>query len=285
MALNRGPRTLRRLLAVGTNYPGDPAQLSKCVQDATRWAEYFADRGWDVTLIRDAEATRTRIIEEFRALVDGARVPADRVVFFFSGHGTEVRDLDGDEVGGRDQAIVPVDYRLGRFLTDDDLRGVISEELTARIGLTVVTDCCYSGSMTRFLARAPVRPDFGSKFRRPRFLPGSPMLDRLHAQFRLGASGVLDADGRRTLARVDSEPWTAIGACREDEVAWEDENGGVFTEAALSVLRNAGNSLTAGGFMKKLLARMGPNPDQTPTLDAPTSEVRSVLFGSRMKRR
>ncbi len=44
-------------------------------------------------------------------LVKGAK-PGDSLFFSFSGHGNQMRDIDGDETDdGMDETILPVDYR------------------------------------------------------------------------------------------------------------------------------------------------------------------------------
>lgn len=37
--------------------------------------------------------------------------PGDSLFFSFSGHGGQQRDVDGDEVDGMDETILPVDYK------------------------------------------------------------------------------------------------------------------------------------------------------------------------------
>ena len=46
-----------------------------------------------------------------RWLVSGAR-PGDSLFFSFSGHGGQVRDVDGDEADGLDETILPEDYKI-----------------------------------------------------------------------------------------------------------------------------------------------------------------------------
>lgn len=68
------------------------------------------------------DATRGRIVDALTTLTASARA-GDTLVFQYSGHGTQVADLSGDERDGYDEAPVPVDYESGTLLLDDDLAG------------------------------------------------------------------------------------------------------------------------------------------------------------------
>lgn len=53
--------------------------------------------------------TRYNIIRAMKWLVCGAQ-PGDSLVFQYAGHGTQVKDTDGDEDDELDETICPVDY-------------------------------------------------------------------------------------------------------------------------------------------------------------------------------
>lgn len=64
----------------------------------------------------------------------------------FSGHGTQVRDEDGDEADGYDEAICPRDYATAGLLVDDDLNRLLVQPLPRGARLHAVIDACHSGS-------------------------------------------------------------------------------------------------------------------------------------------
>ena len=73
-----------------------------------------------------------------------ATTPGDALFFHYSGHGTQVpTDNDDPEVDGLDEAIVPVDMNL---IVDDDLR-LIFCQLPLGARMTMLADCCHSGTM------------------------------------------------------------------------------------------------------------------------------------------
>ena len=69
--------------------------------------------------------------------------PGDTLFFHFSGHGTQVPSDDPSETDGLDEAIVPTDMNI---IVDDDLR-VILCKVPLGSHLTMLADCCHSGTM------------------------------------------------------------------------------------------------------------------------------------------
>ena len=85
--------------------------------------------------------------------------PSDSLLFYFSGHGTQIIDklgtFPGDEAKGRypdrnDEALLPVDANLASpetYLLDDELN-VLLQELPTR-EIACIIDTCYSGDILR----------------------------------------------------------------------------------------------------------------------------------------
>jgi hypothetical protein len=99
--------------------------------------------------VRDEAATREGILEAFDRLAR-ASGPDSVVYVHYSGHGSQVPDIDGDEDDGLDESIVPFDGRTPgiRDITDDEL----GQRLAAIEGaVVVVLDSCHSGTATRSL--------------------------------------------------------------------------------------------------------------------------------------
>jgi hypothetical protein len=57
-----------------------------------------------------------------------------------------VRDTDGDEESGFDSAIVPSDFERAGVILDDFVNARLCRPLPAGVRLTIVCDCCHSGS-------------------------------------------------------------------------------------------------------------------------------------------
>ena len=64
----------------------------------------------------------------------------------YSGHGSQVKDPDGDRDSGFDSTIVPVDFEQGGQISSDTLHKVLISALPASSTLFIIFDCCHSGS-------------------------------------------------------------------------------------------------------------------------------------------
>lgn len=103
----------------------------------------------NITILKDEMATSHRILAEFKKL-KSKTVKNDIIFFYFSGHGTQEKDMNGDEADGWDEALVAYDYnqetRAGLIL--DESLAKIFNDLADRQVLSVI-DSCHSGTITR----------------------------------------------------------------------------------------------------------------------------------------
>jgi len=144
-------------------------------------------RGWgfsdpaDVRILRDSLASKRAILRAFDWVVERADQPDDVVLIYFSGHGTYVRDENGDEAqftpgDTLDEALVPWDAPtlttaanvpvtgIGpRLLLDDEIRESLINRLSSKTRhVTVILDACYSGTATRGNTNNQTRPRGGT---------------------------------------------------------------------------------------------------------------------------
>ncbi|KAJ6748276.1 METACASPASE-4 [Salix purpurea] len=64
-------------------------------------------------------------------LVQGCR-PGDSLVFHFSGHGSQQKDYNGDELDGYDETLCPTDFETQGMIVDDEINAVIVKPLPPR---------------------------------------------------------------------------------------------------------------------------------------------------------
>jgi hypothetical protein len=57
-------------------------------------------------------------------LVQGCQ-PGDSLVFHFSGHGSQQKDYNGDELDGYDETLCPTDFETQGMIVDDEINAVI----------------------------------------------------------------------------------------------------------------------------------------------------------------
>ncbi|MHC4618469.1 MAG: caspase family protein [Planctomycetota bacterium] len=162
----------KRAVCIGINdYPGTFNDLGGCVNDANDWADLLKDEfgfGKDVQMITDSAATKDKIVKALEDLVTGSE-DGDIAVFTYSGHGTWVPDQgDYDECDNRDEAICAYD---GNIL-DDEIREII-RKMKSGVRLTVISDSCHSGGVTKaMLARARnIDAESATTAPRPRYMP------------------------------------------------------------------------------------------------------------------
>ena len=146
---------VKRALLVGINKYKAVPKLQGSLNDIetmrqillTRWG--FAEK--NIRLLTDEAATRAGILAALDQLVSDTG-PNDLVYFHYSGHGSQVEDLNGDETDDHlDETLVPQDGRSGdvRDITDDELDAIFAR-LRAKTAL-IVLDSCHSGTATRSL--------------------------------------------------------------------------------------------------------------------------------------
>jgi len=109
-------------------------------------------------ILTDRRATRAAILDGLRWLVKGAK-KGDSLVFHYSGHGSQVADVGGDEpIDHKDETICPHDYARAGMISDDDFRAIFMG-LAAGVNLDVILDSCHSGSGTRELGALAAAPE------------------------------------------------------------------------------------------------------------------------------
>jgi hypothetical protein len=145
---------MKKAICIGiNNYPGFSNDLKGCVNDAQDWSALLQGMGFETSLILDAQATRTNVKTALQDLISTTNA-GDVAVFTYSGHGTQVSDRNSDENDRYDEAICLYDGNV----VDDDLR-VILDGIHPQATLVVISDSCFSGSVTR-IAPEPAMPRF-----------------------------------------------------------------------------------------------------------------------------
>jgi hypothetical protein len=150
----------KRALLIGVNGYEHVNPLSGCLNDVELLGGVLTERyGFDaseVTRVIDPDNRRADILAAFDTVVADTQ-SGDGVLIYYSGHGSQVRDRDGEEPDDMDETIVPRDSGRGaepnRDITDDEIHSVV-QALTAKgADVTFIFDSCHSGSATRGLFR------------------------------------------------------------------------------------------------------------------------------------
>jgi hypothetical protein len=153
----------KRALLIGINrYQVAGADLRGCVNDVkdlgAALVEFHGFKKSDITVLTDLSATKKAMQKAIAALIRGSR-KGDVAVLHYSGHGSHVPDdANRDEADGRDEILCPADLDWNDPLRDDWLRTTL-DGVRSGVGLTVIMDCCHSGTNTRAILPpdAPVK--------------------------------------------------------------------------------------------------------------------------------
>ena len=156
----------KKSYCIGINdYPGTHNDLRGCVYDARDWSNLLTKKGYNSDVITDRGATVRIGKSILNSLVDDSHKYGYEFdsVLTFSGHGTHLPDLDGDEENGRDEALCMYDG----LIIDDEIRGIL-KNFNKDARLWIVADCCHSGTITRNFLQTIYDNDLKAK---PRYMP------------------------------------------------------------------------------------------------------------------
>jgi hypothetical protein len=257
----------RKALLVGINrYPDPQHELKGCINDVllvgkTLREQYGFNGNGSLRVLTDARATTEAILDGLSWLTAGA-APGDTLVFHFSGHGSQVPDRNGDEATDRlDEILCPHDLDWDHPLTDDDLAEACRTVPKGAL-LTVILDCCHSGTGLREPARTAATA-------RPRFLPGP------------AASGRLPA--RRFGVATTKTNAVLIAACRDNQTSADAYIDGAYHGAHTFYLCRSLRAANWIATYRSLAASTGTalaraNFDQVPQLEGPSRLLSSRVF-------
>jgi metacaspase-1 len=152
----------KRALLIGINYIGTNNELNGCIKDIQNinniLTTHYQFKPENIKMLSDDQSankpTKINIINNINEFV-AATKPGDELFIHYSGHGTQIPDLDGDEAQnpdakGMDDALCPCDFDnydgIKGFISDDDLRKMIINKIPKGAKLRAFFDCCHSGS-------------------------------------------------------------------------------------------------------------------------------------------
>ena len=171
---------MKRALLVGVNIYkslGSDSNLNGCVNDVLNVRDilktFYGFTNDDIHVLTDERATLENITTRLENMIRNAGA-GDQLLFHFSGHGSQVRDRNGDELAdGVDELLCPhdMDWDSNTYITDDYLAEVF-DPMNPAASLEVLLDCCHSGTGLRglidfIMTRGPANP----RNRKSRFLP------------------------------------------------------------------------------------------------------------------
>ncbi len=281
-------RNLYALLVGIDKYPDSNHQLQGCVNDIAAVEEYLNERfdkkeyQLHLQTLKDNQATRKAVIDGFREHLCQAG-QSDIVLFYYSGHGAqelapkEFWQLEPDHLN---ETLVCHDSRTqdGWDLADKELAKLIAEVAEKDPHITIIMDCCHSGSGTKDpLQETGIRRFPTDKRERPldSFIFSLDELKQL--------SNSRDPEKHPTGWKIPKGRHVLLAACRDYETAKEyyggDKHRGSFSYFLMDTLSKANGKLTYRDLFGRTNAIIRCKiADQSPQLEVNNLEDDNKFF-------
>ncbi|MGZ5432665.1 MAG: caspase family protein [Thermoanaerobaculia bacterium] len=250
--------------------PRDWSNLDGAVNDVRLMRELLVARhelaAEDILVLTDQQATRAAILQAIEKHLLRPAKKDDVLLFYYSGHGSQVRNTRSSEADQLDESLVPADSRIGAAdIRDKELSAAFNRILDSGARLTVVIDACHSGSGARgmpggFRHRA-MRPD------------------------------LRDVDDASKGARPEDRGAIVIAAAEDFDLAFEtrDSEGlirGAFSWAFARALRDADRDEAVSDTFLRAQARLRSEmPAQNPVLAGRAGVRLAPFLGTSSDRR
>jgi metacaspase-1 len=255
-------------LSLGINdYPGTQNDLKGCVNDAKNWFEVLTTiYNFKAQMLLDSQATKGRVVEILGNYMRDSK-SGENYVITGSSHGTSIPDINSDEFDGKDEAICLHDS----LLIDDDFRAIINQ-LHPEASLMIVSDSCFSGSVTRaFLASNNKKEGLE---RIPKYLPPSDVVE--------AAQLIALPTKKRMFFQETDMREILLSGCKDNEYSYDTRLGGspcgALSYFATKAIREKPDA-TYEEFYATIRKSL-PNNDynQTPQLEGSALNKKKILF-------
>jgi hypothetical protein len=141
---------VKKALLIGINYEKTDFELHGCINDVKNISEILKD-SYDIHILTDETEiipTKQNIIKEIEWLTSNLK-KGDTLFFYYSGHGSNSKDVSKDESDKKDEDIVPldVDNKGIGVIKDDWLYTNLAKKIPEDVTLWTFFDSCNSGTV------------------------------------------------------------------------------------------------------------------------------------------
>ncbi|KAM7273657.1 hypothetical protein ACFE04_028321 [Oxalis oulophora] len=169
----------KRALICAVSYKNTKNELKGCINDA-KCIKYLLTNRFkfpesSILMLTEEESdpyrrpTKQNIRMAMSWLVQGCKA-GDSLVFHYSGHGSQQKNYNGDEIDGYDETLCPTDFGTQGMILDDEINTTIVRPLPRGVKLHAIIDACHSGTMLDlpFLCRMDKTGKYTWEDHRPR---------------------------------------------------------------------------------------------------------------------
>ena len=175
-----------------------------------------------IKVLQDQEATVQKIESAFKSWLINGVESGDRVLLYFSGHGSWIKDLNGDEIDDQDEVLCAYDKNWV-----DDRIGTLLAKIPSNETIIFI-DSCHSGTSSRMVTQTN---------------------DDVHTKCLCyqGNSSGKEAKGGSMLEEIllrQYDRYVYLGACPDDKSSCDSHKGGVFTRGIVDAVKYASKNKT-----------------------------------------
>ena len=246
-----------RSLHIGINsidprHYGTSGALAGCEHDARDMQELAKGRGFNTEILLTKKATADAVTGAIADAAAGLR-PGDLFLISYSGHGAQLRDLNGDESEDeKDETWALFD----RMLVDDELYALWGRFAQA-VRIVVFSDSCHSGSVTRDIF-------FEEPVGRYKMLPRD-IEARTYADHRNLYDGIQKSNPQGERVGVGASV-ILLSGCLDNQRSLDGDRNGLYTHNLREVWADGGFKGGYRVFQDAIGGRMPPS--QTPAFFA-----------------
>jgi hypothetical protein len=230
----------KKALIIGINYLGTSSALNGCINDAHSIESYLKEHNFtNIKMLTDETTTtptRENILHEIKKLLETSN-KNDTLFIYYSGHGSNTLDKNGDELDGYDELIVPLDFE---YIKDDEIKTIIDTYGKSNTNLIALFDSCNSGSV-------------------------------LDLKYQILENLNYDGISENTKTAETNCNALFISGCRDEEVSLEtlinNKTQGLMTWSFLETMRN-NKTISWRNLVKKMRELLKPQSNQIPQLSS-----------------
>jgi len=166
-----------------------------------------------IVTLQDSYATLHRVRKEFYSYIHSKKnVKKNTFIFYYSGHGVQVVDENGDETDRKDEATALYDFEIdkNKFITkgvllDDELHTLLAQIKSKKI---LIFDKCHSGSSHR---------DY------------NPFVKSINGEYKLSANFLENITINKRAKNLKN--FIIFSATKDNQKAEDSPEGGLFTNS------------------------------------------------------
>ena len=206
----------KKALIVGIrDYGGTKSDFAEGIEmDVEKMKKLFEKWDFEVTVLFNEDSMD---LEEHLNGYSEKLTKNDKFIFYYTGHGSHTKDLNGDEEDGNDETIILSNGKEDYYFLDDTLNGYMNMIKAPKL---VLFDSCHSGSAFRGL----------------NFSKDHPMSKSLPTEIKPKALKTREFKVEERLLR-DGD-YIVLSASQDSESSLATDVGSLFTNALYDQLNN-----------------------------------------------